>query len=527
MGLFSIDSTVSDGYNLLYPMAYFDTYLVDNCGREIRSWTSAYRCRTVAYLREDGSLLRAGNAGGINLNGGGAGGILEIFDWNGNQTWELTFSDSLRRQHHDLEPLPNGNFLFFAWEKKTKAEAAAMGRDTSNLTLYFWSEMIAEIEPVGNDSANIVWEWHSWDHLVQDFDSTKSNFDTVANLPELININAHDDIPAGSSDWLHFNSIDYHPGFDQVLVSVHGFSEIWVIDHSTTTLEAASHSGGNSGKGGDILYRWGNPQHYDQGDSSDQVLFEQHDARWIADTLIFGGKIMVFNNGLGRPGGNYSSVDVITPPVDSSGNYQLFPSLPYGPAGLDYTYDGGASQWFSLNISGAEPLPNDHILICDGPDGRSFEIDTSGNIHWEYVNPVNFNGPSTQGGSPGNNQQFRIERYPVSYPAFTGKTLTPGNRLEINPDPLPAECMPVSGESILISNFMFEASPNPFSDFLLIRSGDGNAISLELTDVLGRMVWNADLISTESRIETSALQPGIYHLSVAGYFRQSIRLVKY
>ncbi len=66
----------------------------------------------------------------------------------------------------------------------------------------------------------------------------------------------------GIADWLHTNSVDYNEEFDQIVVSVRHFSEIWVIDHSTTTAEAAGHSGGNSGKGGDLLYRWGNPEAY-------------------------------------------------------------------------------------------------------------------------------------------------------------------------------------------------------------------------------------------------------------------------
>ncbi|MGC8644373.1 MAG: hypothetical protein ACP5XB_31305, partial [Isosphaeraceae bacterium] len=57
---------------------------------------------------------------------------------------------------------------------------------------------------------------------------------------------------------------------DQILLSVHSFSEIWIIDHGTTTAEAATHKGGRSGKGGDLLYRWGNPQAYRAGTAADQ-----------------------------------------------------------------------------------------------------------------------------------------------------------------------------------------------------------------------------------------------------------------
>ncbi|MFT5802699.1 MAG: hypothetical protein ACI956_002520 [Nonlabens sp.] len=35
---------------------------------------------------------------------------------------------------------------------------------------------------------------------------------------------------------------------DQIALSVRKMSEVIIIDHSTTTAEAASHNGGNSGK---------------------------------------------------------------------------------------------------------------------------------------------------------------------------------------------------------------------------------------------------------------------------------------
>ena len=77
-------------------------------------------------------------------------------------------------------------------------------------------------------------------------------------------------------------------------------NEIYIIDHSTTTLEASEHSGGNSGMGGDILYRWGNPEAYRAGTNNDQKLFGQHDVQWIESNRPNSGELIVFNNGNGR-----------------------------------------------------------------------------------------------------------------------------------------------------------------------------------------------------------------------------------
>ncbi|MCG8124292.1 MAG: arylsulfotransferase (ASST), partial [Candidatus Thiodiazotropha taylori] len=106
-------------------------------------------------------------------------------------------------------------------------------------------------------------------------------------------------------------------------LTVHNFSEIWVIDHSTTTAEAAGHSGGASGKGGDLLYRWGNPQAYDAGTADEQMLFVPHDGEWIEAGYPGAGNIIIFNNGGGRPEGNYSSIDEITPPLEADNRYTL------------------------------------------------------------------------------------------------------------------------------------------------------------------------------------------------------------
>ncbi|MFN2164837.1 MAG: aryl-sulfate sulfotransferase, partial [Anaerolineae bacterium] len=309
--------------------------------------------------------------------------------------WDFEYANSQHRLHHDIEPLPDGNVLMIAWEYKTEAEALAAGRDPALLAdSELWPDTVIEVDP---DTDTIVWEWHVWDHLVQDYDAGRDNFGVVADHPELINLNYNaPGIPPGDADWNHVNAVDYNVEFDQILLSVHNFSEIWVIDHSTTTAKAAGHSGGDSGQGGDLLYRWGNPAAYDAGDPSDQQLFAQHDARWIPAGYPGAGRILVFNNGTGRPGGNYSSVDEIVPPVDSAGHYTS-----YGPSAPAWTYRAdNPTDFYATNISGAQRLLDGSTLICDGPDGYFFQVTPAGDVVWEY----------DYGGSV-----FRITRYAADY----------------------------------------------------------------------------------------------------------------
>ncbi len=384
------------GYTLFAPLNETTTYLIDEAGETVFTWESVYRPGNAVYLLDNGNLLHTGNTQSANFNVGGAGGVVEEIAPDGTVVWSYEHDSAEGRLHHDVEPLPNGNVLMLVWELRTEAEAIAAGRDPSLLNDgELWPDSVIEVDPSTN---TIVWEWRVWDHLVQDHDPAQANYGVVVDHPELIDLNYEGTgVRPGDADWNHINAIDYNTEFDQILLSVRNFSEIWVIDHSTTTAEAAGHTGGDSGMGGDLLYRWGNPAAYDSGDAADQQLFVQHDAQWIPQGSPGAGNILVFNNGQGRADGDYSSVDEIVSPVDGDGDY-----TGYGPSAPTWTYTADPrSDFYAQNISGAQRLTNGNTLICDGPAGYFFEVDEAGNVVWDF--------------EAGNAAVFRAVRYESDY----------------------------------------------------------------------------------------------------------------
>ncbi|MGI9470496.1 MAG: aryl-sulfate sulfotransferase [Rubripirellula sp.] len=468
------ESKPSPGFTLIAPLASRDTFLINMDGEVVHQWPSNYQPGNSVYLLEDGSLLRTAKQTNQRFNArGGIGGRVQRISWDGDLLWDYELSDDQYCQHHDIEPLPNGNVLCIAWEWKTIDEAIAAGRDPKKIegdTL--WPETILEIKPVGKTGGEIVWKWAMWDHLVQSHDSSKANYGVVADHPERIDINF---MQRPNSDWIHMNSVAYNEELDQILMSARWFNEIWIIDHSTTTQEAASHTGGKRGKGGDLIYRWGNPYAYFAGLPMDQKLLAQHDARWIPSSYPGGGNITVFNNGGERTGRDHSSVDEIASALDDNGNYVLPATTPFGPAEFQWSHSG-PPRFLSSRISGAERQPNGNTLICAGEQGHVFEVDPDGNVVWEFRNSLGGgarpggtrpggdraggdraggdraenrgpreSGPESQapggrraggreggggrggaGGGPaggGRASMFRAPRYPLDYPAFQGRDL--------------------------------------------------------------------------------------------------------
>jgi len=431
VGLLLKRSGSFEGYTLFSPDISTYAYLVDHAGCLVNRWKGSSFPGMMTYLLEDGHLLRASRLGTAFVSGG-AGGRIEEFDWDGTLLWQFDYSNAQHRQHHDTIQLPNGNRVILAWELRTMAEAIAAGRNPALVGAGgLWPDHLVEVEPDGLTGGTIVWEWHSWDHLIQDFDPLKENYGVVSDHPELVDLNFSQ---SRSGDLLHCNGISYNPERDEIVISVHRFSEIWVIDHSTTTGEAAGHTGGRRGKGGDLLYRWGNPRAYGAGTEGDRQLWSQHNANWISPGLPGEGNILVFNNGLGRPGGNASSVVEIAPPVDGNGNYELLAGSAFGPAAPRLVYEASPpTDFYASFISSAQRQPNGNTLICDGPKGRFFEVTEAWEKVWEYLNPVGSSGPVPQGGFVARNTTFRAYRYAPDYPGLAGRALTPQGPVELAP----------------------------------------------------------------------------------------------
>ena len=450
VGLFLNSTNVQPGYTLMSPMQGNNTYLLNNAGQYVHMWTSSYNPGRADYLMTNGHLLRTCSVGAQSQisTGGGEGGRLEERDWLNNLVWCYQLNTPTNMTHHDIALLPNGNVLMIACEKKYLADVLAAGFRTNAQTDpailaaggFMLPDSIIEVQPGaknGTTNGTIVWQWHVWDHLIQDYDSSKRSYGVVSNHVELINANAGN----LQQFWNHFNGIDYNPQLDQILISARNQCEIWVIDHGTTTAQAASHAGGHYGKGGDLLFRWGNPSVNNLTDATHkEILWQQHCATWIPTNCPGAGHILIHDNGIGR---GYTSIDEIVPPVDANGFYSGSSNVYFAPTNYFWVYTNNpATNFFGADIGGAEREPNGDTLICYGIRGTLFEVTINLQTVWRYINPVTTT-PLAQGSTipfdPNSNtnfplqtlnEVFKVHRYATNFGGFAGKDLTPRGMIE-------------------------------------------------------------------------------------------------
>ena len=467
----SIFSQSFNGFALYNSQGSNTTYLIDENQNIAHTWNLTTECNYTVALKKNGNLIRGTKVNTSVFSTGNVaagGGMVQEIAPDGTVVWEYNYANSDHLSHHDLT-LVGDNVLLTAYEKKTAPELNAAG--FNNASSEKWPTHFIELEPDGNGGATIVWEWHIWDHLCQDTDPNKPNYvSNISDHPELIDINMIQSPGGGpggnqSGDWFHVNGVDYNEELDQIVFSSRFASEIYIIDHSTTTAEAASDSGGNSGMGGDILYRWGNPSNY--GMSGQQVIPSAvHDSRWIInDGRPNGGYLQIFNNkGISN---NQSTVDGIETPLDPATGYTYtrIPGQPYGPSSYTTRY---ICQFSSSGQSASDRMSNGNIYVNasggQGGAGVMYEVDSLGNLVW----------------GPYNSQSQKGFRYECDYPGIIA--------LEPYINTNTTTCFDHTGNDNVIKD-SFVIYPNPTSAKINIDMSLNNEIDIIVSNIFGQIIY--------------------------------------
>ena len=398
------------------------TWLLNSLFQPVHRWDSEHHAHEGVgpYLLENGLVVRPFSKGNwLYMENFYVASFtsLEIIDWDGNQLWEFDYCTPKRHcMHHDIEPMPNGNILLIVNDFKTHEEAESIGfKPTNDRAIAF--QRIIEIEPNLKDgSTRIVWEWDILDHIVQDLYPDRPNYGKPSEHIGKIDVNyvgkSTKFIPGSV---FHFNAISYNEERDQILVSNFGTNEIFILDHSTTTKEAKTDKGGISGKGGDLIYRWGNPNAYGMAGIESRQLFKQHDAAWIPKGIPGKGDISIFNNGVNRKPMYTAYIELELPKLRNS-RYQRASNKPFGPMAPAYEFSEFAGDepevFFAPFMSGARRLPNGNIFGVSGIVSGMFEVTDKGE---EVLRTV-----------PGSRSTFyRAYKFPKDYPAFNSRNLAP------------------------------------------------------------------------------------------------------
>lgn len=357
--------------------------LINMNGHIVHTWKTPYPTFT-ACLLENGNILAGlytsedpdGNRPGVgSFRMGGTLGYLVELDWDGN----IVFSHKDLGMHHDFKKLHNGNYIYLVWdvlEQETIKKVRGGLKGTEHNGNIMCGDIIREVDPQGK----VVWEWHSAKHMDFDHDIIGPNY--------------------RRDEWSHLNSLWVCEDGD--LMSSSRFTDMaFKISRKT----------------GEIIWRFGNAAYLDKETNTLELrntpntFGGQHDVSIIPSGLPGAGNMLCYDNGF------YKFVSRAVE-VDMNTNTIVWQST-------DSVVANGRVS-FSAFISGARRLPNGNTFICDGSDGRLYEVTKDREVVWEYNKPELSEGSSRWG-------IFRGYRYAPDY-CDNFKTLEPITTTPINKD---------------------------------------------------------------------------------------------
>lgn len=433
----------TEGYVLYSTYRGTSTVLIDEKGKLYNRWVDpdGYGSGGAEYINKvTGNLVRLVFGPGSNFNGGGGpAGIIREYDWKNCRggvgtefpdrekciVWEYVEDNNKTRSHHDMELLENGDILVLARTLRTCDEAEAAGYTddcpVSRGPSGYWAETIYRLRPnYKKGGGKIVAVWDIWDHLGEG----PSKWD-INQAPPALN----------------YNAIDVDEDLGLIVLSSNNRNEVHVIELFDSTKTAKGSKGGKYGKGGDYLYRFGNPQQYGNFGPGDQITFFTHGVSWILpnefgwdlknhakasgddEALARVERILLFNNqvGAGFPLGE-SSINEVEPPRIENGKF-IFPvDGIYGPDRFAWTLMSSDCQdncnflrsasdvteqavvnFSSAFLSNAQRLYDLRTRILAGDAGEIFELDRYNDLVFHYRNPLVTYNPGGTAGNPGGN----------------------------------------------------------------------------------------------------------------------------
>jgi hypothetical protein len=505
----------SGGYVLTGAYGGASTVLLDSTGGVAFTWDhskltdaegrlNGYSC----YLLPNGNLLRSAIVPENTVASAMAPrqGIIQEIDHSGKIVWRYQLANDTFMLHHDIKPMPNGHVLAVTFVVQTKAQMIATGVDTAILgrgasaAKFILSEKIIEIDPKASGGPKIIWEWRMYDHVIRG--------DSAAAHPELFSGTI---CPAlfYTNQWVHLNGLDYNPKLDMILFSSRIFSELYIIDHGTTTQEASGHTGGKRGKGGDLLYRWGKPANYKAtGGTTINVL---HCVNWIPETYPGGGDIIFFHNngsmGMAKSEAagmksSQSQVIEVKPPMDANGVFSFTPGQPFGPAQPTWLF-APTDSFYSMSMSSAFRLPNGNTLAQVAYPSNGGGMDISGNSIIVEVD----------------NSKKVLSKIPL---ALKGEAVEKSNPSKYNPAKIMFYEKNFAGILALLSNSGIHEkkellSPgSPYSRMKInrragvIEFSDVAGCTIDLFNMQGKKVYSTKIKNAGISVESAIFPRGLY-----------------
>lgn len=423
-----------DGYTLLCTMGgYIDpdtgvnnpAILIDMEGNVINAWPLT---STPSKILPGGYII--GQEGFLGSSGGQTCPLVQL-DWNGDKVWEWRGqprspgAEELFGCHHDfqrqgspvgyyapgLEPMATGGKTLMLSNYHPPVEQT---KHISRHLLH--DDALYEVDWEGN----LTWQWHAWEYYDQ------MGFCDAAREAVYETFSGFD--PNGGSDYHHFNAASYlgpNKWYDAGDLRFHPDNVIFDCRSSNILGIIARHDHPEGQwASGDVIWRVGPDYSYGRPEHKLGQIIGQHHVHMIPQGLPGAGNILVYDNG-----GN-AGYGPLMPGLSPTANNRLREYsriLEFDPVTLEVVWeyanpmarydDQGncvEASFFSPFISGAQRLANGNTLICQGSNGRIFEVTAEKEIVWEYISP--HLGPvNPEAGQFGSTNIYRAYRIPRSW----------------------------------------------------------------------------------------------------------------